>query len=135
MLCSELMNRDVKLVSEREPTARAAEIMRDNDIGFIPVYDENRQKLVGTVTDRDIAVRLVGEHKPLDTPVRDVMTRNLIFCHANEDVTEARELMESHQLSRMIVLDDHEKVAGIISLGDLSGDDETGETLAVIKES
>jgi CBS domain-containing protein len=61
------------------------------------------------------------------------MTKHLIFCHSDEDVPEARELMEGNQVSRMIVLDSNEQIAGIISLADLSGDDETRETLEAIK--
>jgi CBS domain-containing protein len=134
MLCSEVMNRDVKVIAENEPTALAAEMMRKYDIGFIPVCDSDRKKLVGTITDRDIVLRLVCECKQPDIPVREVMTKQLIFCHSDEDVTEARELMEGNQVSRMIVLDSNEHIAGIISLADLSADDETRETLEAIKQ-
>lgn len=105
LLCSEVMNRDVKVIAESEPTAKATSIMREYNIGFMPVCDANRSKLVGTITDRDIAVRLVGQGKPIDTPIAEVMTKNLIFCHSDELLTEARELMEGNQVSRMTVLD------------------------------
>ena len=134
MLCSEIMNRDIKVISESESAAKAAEMMYDYDIGFIPVYDANRKKLVGTVTDRDIALRLVAQHKQPDTPVAEIMTKNLIFCHSDEDVMEARELMEGNQVSRMIVLDSNDQIAGIISLADLPDDDENSETLKAIKQ-
>jgi len=68
MQCSEVMNRNVKVISESEPTAMAAEMMSEHDIGFIPVCDTARKKLVGTITDRDITLRLVGQRKPPDTP-------------------------------------------------------------------
>ena len=134
MLCSEVMNRDVKIIGESEPTAMAAEMMREHDIGFIPVCDAARKKLVGTITDRDIALRLVGQRKLPDTPVAEIMTKHLIFCHSDEDIIEARELMEGNQVSRMIVLDSNDQIAGVISLADLSGDDETRETLEAIKQ-
>lgn len=134
MLCREVMNRDVKVIAENESAAMAAEMMRKHDIGFIPVCDSNRKKLVGTITDRDIALRLVSQRKQPDTPVAEIMTKHLIFCHSDEDVTEARELMEGNQVSRMIVLDSNEQIAGIISLANLSGDDETRETLEAIKQ-
>ncbi len=138
MQCSEVMNRDVQIITENESAVRAAEMMQQHDIGFIPVCDSNRKKLVGTITDRDIALRLVSQRKQPDTPVAEIMTKHLIFCHSDEDVTEARELMEGNQVSRMIVLDSNEQIAGIISLADLSREDETRdethETLKVIKE-
>jgi CBS domain-containing protein len=135
MLCSDLMNRDIKIINLQDDASSAAKMMRDCDIGFVPVCDSQRGKLVGTLTDRDIAVRLVAASKNPNTPIRDIMTSKVIFCHEDDDVTEARELMESHQVSRMMVLDSHEQIAGIIGLRDIAGDDETSETLAAIKQS
>jgi len=134
MLCSEVMNREVRIASERDEASKAAKIMKEYDIGFVPVCDADRRRLVGTLTDRDIAVRLVADGKAPNTPVHDIMSPQVVFCHDDDDVTEARELMEAHQLSRMIVLDNNEQISGIISLGDLAGDDATTETLEVIKQ-
>ena len=79
-------------------------------------------KLLGTLTDRDIAVRLVAEGREAAIPISDVMTTAPIFCHSHDDIDKARDLMESHQVSRVIVLDDNDGLAGIISLADVADD-------------
>ncbi len=137
MLCGEIMENNVKFVGQNDDAGKAAKIMRDAEIGFVPVCDPKSSKLVGTLTDRDITIRLVAENKPPKTRVADIMSTHPIFCHADDDVEEARELMEAHQVSRMIVLDENERVTGVISLADITGNDRTaraGETLSEIKQ-
>ena len=120
--------------STDDEVGSAAKTMRDAEIGFLPVCDPENNKIVGTLTDRDIAIRLVAEGKEPETPVSDVMTTAPIFCHSDDDIAKARELMESHQVSRMIVLDDNDGLAGIISLADIAADEESsGQTLHEIK--
>ena len=96
--------------------------------------DPENNKIVGTLTDRDIAIRLVAQRKEAETPVSEIMSTAPIFCHSDDDVEEARKLMEAHQISRMIVLDDNDGLAGIISLAEISADEESsGQTLHEIK--
>ena len=137
MLCSEIMEDKVKSVDQNDDVGKAAKMMRDSEIGFVPVCDPESSKLVGTLTDRDITIRLVAENKPPKTKVAEIMSRAPMFCHCNDDVEEARELMEANQISRMIVLDENERLAGVISLFDIAGiesTDRTGETLSEIKQ-
>jgi CBS domain-containing protein len=126
MLCSEIMENDVKVVRPNDDIAKAASMMRDLEVVFLPVYDSENARLVGTLTDRDIAIRLVAERKPLKTKVSEVMSKEPVFCPDTDEVDEARDLMESHQVSWMIILDENEQIAGVISLSDL---DSPGNTL------
>src|SRR5438270_7781655 len=102
MQCKQIMRQNVQFVRGDDEVGSAAETMRNAEIGFLPVCDLENNKIVGTLTDRDIAIRLVAERKSPATPVAQIMTRVLIFCHSNENVDKARELMESHQVSRII---------------------------------
>jgi CBS domain-containing protein len=133
MQCKEIMKQNVQFIRRDDEVSSAAETMRDAQIGFLPVCNSENNRIVGTLTDRDITIRLVAEKKESETPVSDVMTTAPIFCHSDDDIDKARELMESHQVSRMIVLDDNDGLAGIISLGDIGDDESSGHTLHEIK--
>src|SRR5438445_10236165 len=110
MLCKDVMTEHVQTIGADGSVREAAAMMRQSDIGFLPVCDLDR--LVGTITDRDIAVRLVSEGKSYDTSVRDVMTTAPVYCQIDDDVEHARMLMEEHQVSRLIVLEDGARIAG-----------------------
>jgi CBS domain-containing protein len=133
MQCREIMKRDIQLIRPDDEAANAAESMRSAEIGFLPVCDRENNKVVGTLTDRDIAIRLVAQRKGFETPVSEIMTTAPIFCHSDDTVDTARKLMESNQVSRMIVLDDDDRLAGIISLADIADDESSRQTLREIK--
>jgi CBS domain-containing protein len=133
MQCKEIMKQNVQFIRRDDEVSSAAEMMRNAQIGFLPVCNSENNKIVGTLTDRDITIRLVAEKKEPETPVSDVMTTAPIFCHSDDDIEKARELMESYQVSRMIVLGDNDDVAGIISLADIVDNESTGQTLHEIK--
>ena len=103
--------------------------MKEAEIGFLLVCDPENNKIVGTLTDRDIAIRLVAQRKEAETSVSEIMSTAPIFCHSDDDVDKARELMESHQVSRMIVLDDNDGLAGILSLRDITDNESSAQTL------
>jgi CBS domain-containing protein len=135
MRCDEIMHADVERILGSEPVHEAAARMRDKDIGFLPVVDD-KGVVVGTLTDRDIVVRVVAEGADLADPVSLCMTREVIACFAADDVAKAQELMSLYQKSRVVVLDDHGLLAGVISLADLArARDEraTGETVREVK--
>ncbi len=119
MLCEEVMKRDVECISPREPVEAAARQMRDYNVGFLPVCDQTK-KVVGTITDRDIAVRLVAERKPASTFVEDVMTREVVSCGAQDDLQKAEQLMAKNHKSRIMCLDGGGKLIGVISLSDIA---------------
>jgi CBS domain-containing protein len=96
----------------------AANVMETVGIGFVPVCDEFG-RVVGTLTDRDIAVRCVAHDLPASTPVRDVMTKEVVACNQEENLERAEQLMSDNQKSRIMCLDNDGQLVGVISLSDL----------------
>jgi CBS domain-containing protein len=93
--------------------------MRDSDIGFIPVTDGDR--ILGAVTDRDIATRAIAQGRdPDSTPVREVMSREIVYIFEDQDELEAARLMQVKQIRRLVVLNRDKRLVGILSLSDLS---------------
>ena len=124
MKVSECMTSDVEIVSPDQPIREAAQFMLRADAGSMPVGDGDR--LVGMVTDRDITVRAVAEGRGPETPVRDVMTAELIYCFDDDEVEEAAIKMSDSQVRRLPVLSrENETLVGIVSLGDISRSDQS----------
>lgn len=125
MRCEEIMKRDVQCISPRDTVEDAACRMRDENVGFLPVCDQSK-KALGTLTDRDITVRLVASNKPTSTLVEDVMTREVISCRPQDDIQKAEQLMAQSHKSRIMCLDDSGSLLGVISLSDIA-QHESGE--------
>ena len=123
MLCQDIMKRDVRCVTAETSVAEAAALMRDEGIGFLPVCDETRT-VVGVLTDRDIAIRVVAENEATDQPVGRFMTPAAVTCHSGEELGAAQDLMGEMQVSRIMCLDDNGQLAGVISLSDVALTDE-----------
>jgi CBS domain-containing protein len=116
---SECMSSDVQTISPDQPIREAARFMLRQDAGAMPVGDGDR--LVGMVTDRDIAVRAVAEGRGPDTPVSEVMSSDLIFAYDDEEVEAAAIKMSDAQVRRLPVLSrESDQLVGIVSLGDIS---------------
>src|SRR6478672_10228252 len=98
MRCEEIMQRKIEYVTLQDSVERAAERMRDMDIGFLPVCDAARHVL-GTLTDRDVAVRVVADKRPPSTHVGDVMTREVVACRPTDDVGRAEQLLRDRRKS------------------------------------
>jgi CBS domain-containing protein len=131
------MTHEVVTVSPEALLIDAARLMRDSDIGPLPVCEKGR--ILGMLTDRDITVRAVASGKdPQSTRVVEVMTPEAVSCLESDDVRRAAEIMQSAQLRRLLVVSRDGRLAGIVSLGDLAlqtGDEElTGETLERVSE-
>jgi CBS domain-containing protein len=118
MKVSDVMTRDVTTVRPDQTVQEAAGFMLSGDAGSIPVTDGER--LIGMITDRDIAVRGVAKGCGPDTPVRDLMSKDVICARQDDDVDEVAQKMSDAQVRRLPVLDDDECLCGIVSLGDLS---------------
>jgi CBS domain-containing protein len=119
MKVESIMHKGVEWVSPDTTIAAVASKMRQFDIGAIPVGENDR--LIGMVTDRDIAIRGLADGKdPSKLTARDVMTKGVIYCHDNEDVEEAARTMETKQIRRLPVIDANKRMVGMISLGDVS---------------
>jgi CBS domain-containing protein len=125
MKVSEVMTRDVQTIQPDQRVQEAASFMLSADAGSIPVTEGER--LIGMITDRDIAVRGIAKGYGPDTPVRDIMTDDIICARASDDVEEVATKMSEAQVRRLPVIDDDERLCGIVSLGDLSRETD-GET-------
>lgn len=119
MLCSEIMKTDVECVSADTSLSTAARKMRDENIGFLPVCDESMRP-IGTITDRDIAIRAVADDLPVSSRVESCMTREVISCGPGDSIERARELMEERQKSRIMCIDVDGRIQGVISLSDIA---------------
>jgi CBS domain-containing protein len=120
MNISECMSRDVKVVAPGQNIREAARLMADIDAGILPVAENER--LVGMITDRDIAVRAVAIGKSPDCPVREVMSQEVLYCYEDQSVEEVARNMGEQQVRRLPVVNRQKRLVGIVSLGDLSRD-------------
>jgi CBS domain-containing protein len=129
MKISECMTQDVQLVSPDDSIERAAQIMGSADAGVLPVSDGSR--LVGMITDRDIAVRGVAEGCGPDARVGDIMSREVKYCFDDAEMDEVLVNMAQIQVRRMPVVDHDKRLVGIISLADLDREEprRSGEAL------
>jgi len=118
MKVSEVMTRDVQTVQPDQPVQEAASFMLSADAGSIPVTDGGR--LIGMITDRDIAVRGIAKGYGPETPVRELMTDDLVIARVDDDIEEVATKMSEAQVRRLPVIDQDERLCGIVSLGDLS---------------
>jgi CBS domain-containing protein len=127
------MTRDVRVANPDQTIQDAAKMMSDVDAGVLPVGENDR--LVGMITDRDIAVRAVAQGKGPDTPVREVMTADVKYCFDDEDTDQVARNMGDQQIRRLPVVNRDRRLVGILSLGDLAvmqGGQPAGEALTDI---
>jgi len=137
MQVKDVMTSNVEVVHPDTTLQDAAKKMKDLDVGSLPVCDG--QRLLGTVTDRDITVRAVAEGRnPTTTPVRESMTSGIVYCFEDQDVREAAKLMKEKQIRRLPILNRDKRLVGIVSLGDLAVDTGNekmaGQTLSGVSE-
>ena len=135
MTCQDIMKNKVECLNAQETVEAAARRMKECDIGFLPICDADG-RVLGTLTDRDIAIRCVSEGKALTTPVSDVMTKEVVACKPGDDISKAQELMRKHKKSRILVCDDSDRLVGVISLSDFAQEDQdtAAKTLAEVAE-
>jgi CBS domain-containing protein len=136
MLIREVMTPQVTTVRPDSSLVEIAKIMREEDIGSVPVTDD--QQLLGMVTDRDIVVRaLVEGHDGLDRTAADVMSPDVHCCTVEDDIDEVLRDMGDQQLRRLPVVDDGRRLVGIVALADLSREaspQDTGQSLKEISQ-
>ena len=119
MKVKEAMHNGVEWAAPQTPIPEIARRMRDLDIGAIPVGENDR--LIGMVTDRDIACRAVANGADLGTlTARDVMSKGIFYCRDSEELEDAMRIMEQKQVRRLPVIDDQKRMVGILSLGDIA---------------
>jgi CBS domain-containing protein len=131
MLLTEVMTGNIQMIENDASIHEAAMLMRDLDVGMLPVREGDR--LVGTVTDRDITVRATAESRdPASTPVLEIMTHGIISGYEDDETDIAIETMKQNQVRRLLVLDHDDRCVGILSIGDIAlrnGEPEMSEEL------
>ena len=135
MQVSEVMSPEVNVASPRQSIREAAQMMAAIDAGALPVGENDR--LVGMITDRDIAVRAVASGKGPKTPVREVMSQEVKYCFEDEDLAHVAKNMAEIKVRRLPVMNREKRLVGILSLGDLAlanGPDPAGNALCGISE-
>jgi len=119
MKVREAMHEGVEWVGPETTLSELARKMRDEDIGAVPIGENDR--LIGMVTDRDIVIRaLPGGRDIASLTARDVMTEGIVYCRANEELGDALRIMEDKKIRRLPVLNEDKRMIGILSLGDVS---------------
>ena len=122
MKVRETMSTNVRLANPDQTIREAAQAMAEVDSGVLPVGENDR--LVGMITDRDIAIRAVGQGKGPDTPVRDIMsTEQVLYCYDDEELEHVAKNMASEQVRRLPVVNRDKRLVGIVSLGDMAQGD------------
>jgi len=120
MICRDLPLKSVHSCAEGDTVQQCATLMRDLNVGFIPILDDQK-RVVGAVTDRDIAIRIAAEGRPLSTKVSEVMTLPpLLTCNLDEDLRDVEARMGHEGKSRVIILDDEKRCVGVLSLSDIA---------------
>lgn len=127
MRVEEIM-KSAQACAESDTARECARTMKQENIGFVPVCSAAGEP-IGTVTDRDLALRVVAEGRPTDVKISEVMTRGVVACHVGDELSEAERLMRDHRKSRIMVCDQSGKLQGVISLSDIA-DIETESTTA-----
>ena len=131
------MTKDVHVLSPEATIEEAAKKMKDLNVGVLPICADDR--LMGTITDRDIILRVVAQSSDCKTTtVKEAMSSPIVYCFENQDVEEAARVMEVKQIRRLVVLNENKRLVGIFSLGDLAvktGREElSGEVLEKVSE-
>jgi CBS domain-containing protein len=133
----EVMTSDPRSVSPDAPVADASRIMRDEDTGIVPIVEDG--KLIGTITDRDIVVRLIAEGRDASSAtVRDIASTDLVTVDPQQDLDEALRLMAQHQVRRLPVVEEDGRLVGILSQADVARqaqDKQTGELVEEISKN
>ena len=133
MRCEQIMKRDVECVFPQTTAQAAAQQMREQEIGFLPVCDSSRHVL-GTVTDRDLALRVLADARMATTPVFDVLTQEVVTCSPEDDLREAERLMARTQKSRIMCVDGNGRLVGVISLSDIAQHEKGAKASQVLRE-
>ncbi len=139
MTCRDVMTPDPACCTPRDTVVTAAMIMKSNDVGSVPVVaDYGDRRVIGMVTDRDLALRVVAEQRDYyNARVEDVMSRDVVTCNADDDYDDVLQAMSKHQLRRIPVVDSEKRLTGIIAQADVAttGDNKsTGRIVENISE-
>jgi CBS domain-containing protein len=137
MQARDLMTTNVECIDPGMGVQDAARRMKSLDVGFLPVCEQDR--LIGTLTDRDIVLRAVAEGKDIKSVrARDIMTTEVFWCYDDQSSEEIAEYLAEKEIRRVLILDHNKRLVGVISIGDLAkgGEEEkTGQAIREIAEA
>ena len=132
----ELMSRDVQVISPDATIREAAQHMLKGNFGMLPVGENDR--MIGSISDRDIAIRAVAAGKDTDTKVREIMSEGIHWAYEDDSVTDVAKRMSEHQIRRLPIVNADKRLVGIVALGDFAVDSAdiavAGEVLADISQ-
>jgi CBS domain-containing protein len=133
--CSQLMTHDPVFCLASDTVDRAAQLMKQEDVGSLPVIESHQnKKLLGIITDRDIALKVVAEKRDANMRAEEVMTRNPVTCRADNDIQVALNAMASNQVRRIPIVDEENHIVGIIAQGDVATISEPEKTGQLVRE-
>ena len=133
MQCSDVMKTDVESVLLTDSAQVAAMRMRVSNVGFLPVCDRS-MRVLGTLTDRDLAMRVVAEDLPATTTVDQLLTPDVVSCFPDDEIGEAERLMAEHQKSRVLCVGLDGRLVGVISLSDLAQIDDGASAADTLRQ-
>lgn len=128
MKAKDLMTKNVITLKKENTISEAVVKMINNDIGLIPVIDDEK-KILGVITDRDILIRTIGKASTVDKTVEDVMTHTYVGVKEDEDIKTVLQVMGDYQLRRLLVVNEDDFLVGIITLGDIAINKQTNKIL------
>jgi CBS domain-containing protein len=131
MMCQDVM-KPARYATPETTIRDAAITMRDDGVGFLPVCDE-RGRVLGTVTDRDITIRAVATGEQIDKPVATIMTPQVVACRPTDDLSYAEELMSQAKVSRIMCVNEQGLLEGVISLSDIVQVDDTSRAASTLR--
>lgn len=114
----DVMSRDVQVISPDATIKEAAQHMRDDDFGMMPVGEDDR--MIGAISDRDITIRAIADGKAATTKVREVMSEGVIWAYENDSVEDGAKIMSEHQVRRLPIVNREKRLVGIVALGDFA---------------
>ena len=122
MKCKDVMTQKVVCCYPGDKVAKAAKKMKKSDIGSLPIVEnKENKKLVGIITDRDLALKVIGKGRnPKSTKIKEVMTKKVVTCRTTDEVQKVLNLMAEHQLRRIPVVDKNNHVVGVIAQADVA---------------
>lgn len=124
----DVMTHDVQVINPEAPVSEAARLMRDGGFGLLPVGENDR--MIGTISDRDIVLRAVAEGKDGNAYVRDIMSTGVHWVYEDDSVDKAAGMMSEHQVRRLPVVNRDKRLVGIVSLGDIAVQTSAGQPAA-----
>jgi CBS domain-containing protein len=133
MRCEDIMKRRIQCTFPTETVQLAAQRMRDENVGFLPVCDTDK-RVIGTITDRDLAIRVLADGRAPTTRIHDILTPDVVSCRPEDGIEVAEQLMATHHKSRILCIDQAGQLAGVISLSDIAQQAPAGRASQTLRD-